>query len=390
MKIVILGAGIVGVTTAYYASKAGHDVTVIDKDGTANKCSYANGGQISVCNSQVWNTWSNVIKGIKWLGKENAPLLIRPDFDSERISWLLKFLKEVVFNTADKNTLKTIALGLKSRQLYNEMLNDVEDLEWMSSIERKGILHIYTEMNDYYSALSKTDMFTSAGLEWEDVPASKILKLEPRLISFSKNIVGGIYTKSDFTGDIHRFCIHLMVWLQQKGVKFIHNLNITSKKDLLDFSADKYILCSGSEIEKQSRWFAESLDVYPVKGYSITIDINEQDIPNVSLLDEHAKIVCSKLGNKFRVAGTAEFCGHDDSINPERIKALTNWVNYNFFNIDNKKVEPWACLRPMRPDMLPVVGKFKYAEKDVFYNGGHGHLGWTLAPVTAQHIIELL
>lgn len=387
MKVTIIGAGIVGVTTAYFAYKKGHDVFVIDPEGIANKCSYANGGQVSVCNSQVWNTWGNIQKAMLWLGQENAPLLVRPDFDLDRIKWLTKFFKEVLTNTSDKNTSKTIILGLKSRKLYAEMFQEVDGLERLADIEYNGILHVYTEPKDYQDALAKVKFFTDRGVEWQDIKASGITKIEPSLLSYSKNIVGGIFTPSDFTGDIHRFCIHLLTWLQSKGVKFDHLSALNSKQDLDKHPSDVYVFCTGSNLGKHAAWYEKNLYIYPVKGYSLTIMAPPNHIPKVSILDEHAKIVTSKLGNKFRIAGTAEFTGHDESINPNRLKPLYEWVNSNFSHIDTSKAEEWSCLRPMRPNMLPIVGKFT---NNIFYNGGHGHLGWTLAPATAQHLVEIL
>lgn len=387
MKILIVGAGISGVLTAYYAFKKGFDVTLVDEHGIAGKCSYANGGQISVCNSQVWNTWGNLAKAIGWLGRENAPLLIRPDLDFEKYTWLMRFCKEIVLGTANVNTARTIELGLLSRKLYAEMFLEIDKLKQLSNIEHNGILHVYTDLADYRSALAKTKFYTDLGLSWIDVPASKLIKTEPQLISFKENLVGGIITPEDFTGDIHRFCIHVLTWLQAKGVKFIP-ASINSKAELLDkFPSNYYVLSTGTGLQKQALWFGTDLGIYPVKGYSLTIEANPNNIPAVSLLDERAKIVTSRLGNRFRIAGTAEFTGHDDSINPNRLKPLYDWAQRNFSLIDTSKAQEWACLRPMRPNMLPVWGKFR-STKNVYYHGGHGHLGWTLAPATAKKLID--
>lgn len=389
MKVLVVGAGITGVMTAYYAYKKGFDVTIVDQHGIATKCSYANGGQISVCNSQVWNTWSNLAKAITWLGRENAPLLIRPNLDLEKYSWLMKFSREIILGTADINTARTIDLGLQSRKLYAEIMLEIDKLEQLSNIEYNGILHIYTDLADYKQALNRTTFFKNLGLTWQDVPASKLSKLEPSLIGFGSNLMGGVLTPEDFTGDIHRFCVHVLTWLQAKGVRYIPAM-ISTKDELLDkFPSNFYVLSTGTELQKQAQWFNTNLDIYPVKGYSLTIEAPADNIPKVSLLDEKAKIVSSRLGNRFRVAGTAEFTGHDDAINSNRLKPLYAWVQKNFSLIDTSKAKEWACLRPMRPNMLPVWGKFK-TTSNVFYHGGHGHLGWTLAPATAKNLIDQL
>jgi len=387
MKMVIVGSGIVGVTTAYYAAKAGFDVIVVDANTLAHKCSYANGGQISVCNSQVWNTWGNVWKGLRWLGKENAPLLIRPDYDPERFRWLMKFMGEVLVLREKENAYKTIELGLEARALYREIFWDVDGLARFSDHATNGILHIYTEMKDYQNALKKQKEFHDLGLSWVDVPASQLLKLEPRLIGFS-NLVGGVFTHNDSTIDTHRFCIHLMSWLETvHGVSFVHGRHIENQEDLYSFGADRYVICAGTELQRIGSWFGQELNIYPVKGYSLTIRTDPNNIPDISLLDEHAKIVCSKLGDRLRVAGTAEFAGHDETINPARMAPLYNWVESHFPGVRTTNAEAWACLRPMRPDMLPIWGKFKYSD-NVYFNGGHGHLGLTLAPATANKVIK--
>ena len=388
MKIVIVGSGVVGVTTAYYAAKKGFEVKVVDAITAANKCSYANGGQISVCNSQVWNSWSNVRKAMKWLGKENAPLLIRPDFDPDRYVWLMKFMGEIFLGRQRENTHKTIQLGLEARHLYSEIFDTVPGLASDTDHANHGILHLYTQMKDYTAALELQTEFEQAGLTWTDVPVSKLVSLEPRLISFV-GLVGGIYTPEDSTGDAHRFCRSLLKYLQdQHGVELAFNQTINSLDELLGLEADRYVICTGTGLQQMGHWFGENLNIYPVKGYSLTIESDVNNLPKISLLDEHAKIVSSTLGNRFRVAGTAEFAGHDETMNQKRMQPLYDWVDRNFVGIrTSHHAESWTCLRPMRPDMLPIWGKFRNSDS-VYYNGGHGHLGWTLAPATAMKVIN--
>jgi D-amino-acid dehydrogenase len=200
-------------------------------------------------------------------------------------------------------------------------------------------------------------------------------------------ILGGIYTPGDANGDIHKFCVNLSEILKTKyDVKFIYNFNFTNLSKI----TTPTVICAGVESARISKLIGDPLDIYPVKGYSITIDVGTSDAaPTVSLLDDEAKIVSSRLGNRFRVAGTAELAGENYDIRRDRIQPLLDWVHTNFPNINTHDYTQWACLRPLTPNMMPVVRQSKKNPK-VFYHAGHGHLGWTLSPATAKQITELI
>lgn len=385
MKVAIIGAGIAGILPAYFLSKNNVRVDVYEEERyPAMKTSYANGGQVSVSNSEVWTTWGNILKGIKWLGKSNAPLLIRPDIDLDKIKWISKFLYHTIKNDADLRTAETIMLGLKSRILYNRIITD-ENIEFDKS--NCGILHFYKDEKYFEHAKKVQKIYVDNGCEWDILYPSEIVDIEPTLESI-KNIIGGAWTPSDWTGDIHKFCSNLALVLEKKyNVKFFFNTKINHLNELSTY--DYIIIANGVGSVKLAKSLGIKLDLYPVKGYSITINSDNEYLPKVSLLDDQAKIVTSTLGNRLRVAGTAELTGENYDITRERILPLLKWVETNFPNISTENYSSWACLRPMTPTMMPIVGKISKHDNIIFHTG-HGHLGWTLSPATANQICNLI
>lgn len=385
-KVAVVGSGIAGITAAYYIARLGHAVTVFDQERyPAMRTSYANGGQVSVSNSEVWNTWSNVQKGIKWMFKKDAPLLIRPRLD--HIPWLVKFLWHTFKKEYAENTAKTIYMGLQSRDLYKKII-DEEDLKFDQS--PSGIVHLYKDKTYWAAAKEAKYLYDPNGCQW-DLFAKGISVLDPALDHFDKKCLGYAWTREDWTGDIHKFCTHLHEILESKyDVDFCFDTDIRSLEDLDQF--DAIVVAAGIGSVDLARTVGDKLDIYPVKGYSITINVRPDQkhlIPKVSLLDDQAKIVTSTLGDRFRVAGTAEFAGEDYDIRRDRIEPLLRWVHENFPELDTSNYSSWACLRPMTPNMMPIV---KQSKKDlkVFYHTGHGHLGWTLSPATAVNVAKLV
>lgn len=387
--VAVIGAGIAGITSAYYLARAGYQVSVYDKEHyPAMQCSYANGGQISVSNSQTWNTWSNVVKGLKWLGRKDAPLLIRPSLDWDKAKWLAKFLKHTAANDWAINTANTIRLGIRARELYDFMTRDY-GLEY--NRVNAGILHIYKNKEYMNDAIMLQELYQANGCEWRVLTSTyDINKIEPTLKNID-GIIGGIFTPSDFTGDIHKFCIQMFkVLTSTYAVRFFFDRPVELIKELHHY--DYIVVANGSDARHLSKQIGDNHPVYPVKGYSITINLNTESVnnaPYVSLLDDEAKIVSSRFGNRLRVAGTAEITGDNWDIRKDRIQPLIKWVHTNFPNINTEDYSSWACLRPMTPNMMPIV---KQSDKDqkVFYHIGHGHLGWTLAPATAEILVKLI
>lgn len=401
--IIVIGSGITGVTSAYELSQLGYDVTVIDKHlYPAMETSFANGGQLSACNAEVWNQKSTVLKGIKWMTRKDAPLLLNPSFDVHKYAWLVEFLGNI--KHYEENTRDTVKLALMARK----RLFDIAEQEQIQfDLEKRGILHFYHNQADYEVATRVNELLRTGGLERHAVTSEEIKQIEP---SLTGDYYGGFYCPGDATGDIHKFTTGLAKVTERYGVKYRFGLEVTdvqhhekgvtvvckaSTENMNAeaqateyFEADAVVVCGGVGSYQLAHLLGDKVNVYPVKGYSITINLEDeqsvQHAPWVSLLDESAKIVTSRLGaSRLRIAGTAEFNGYNRDIRADRIQPLVDWANKNFA-ISTESVVPWAGLRPMMPNMMPIVRRGR--RERVFYNTGHGHLGWTLSAATAVMI----
>ena len=411
--IVIIGSGITGVTSAYELSQLGYKVTVIDKHlFPAMETSFANGGQLSACNAEVWNQKSTVLKGIKWMANKNAPLLLNPSFDLHKYAWLVEFLGNIKHYEA--NTQDTVKMALIARErLFNIAQQEGIDFD----LEKRGILHFYHSEYDYKIATDVNALLCKGGLERRAVTPEEIRTIEP---SLKGEYYGGFYCPGDATGDIHKFTTGLAKATEKYGVKYLFGMEVVNIEHaasgvniqyhpsvenvagidgqtvtLESLQADAVVVCGGVGSYQLANQLGDRVNVYPVnvypvKGYSITVQLDDEKSVNgapwVSLLDESAKIVTSRLGkDRLRIAGTAEFNGYNRDIRSDRIQPLTDWVNKNF-DISTEHCVPWAGLRPMMPNMMPVVRRGK--RERVFYNTGHGHLGWTLSAATAVMISQ--
>jgi D-amino-acid dehydrogenase len=397
----IIGAGIAGVTTAYALLEHGYKVTVFDRHRyPAMETSFANGGQLSACNAEVWNNMSTVLKGLRWMFKRDAPLLMSPRPSLHKYTWLGEFVANI--KSYRKNTVETVRLALEARR---ELLRIAEKEGIAFDLERRGILHIFHNKATFEAGLRVNTLLQEAGLERCSVSPSEIHGIEPAL---QGNYYGGFYTPSDATGDIHKFTRGLAEVCIRRGASFVHEASVErivparegqkliwsdGRRECVSASFDRLVICAGVESRRLAGFVGDRVNVYPVKGYSITVQLDDQAsqsaAPRVSLLDEAVKIVTSRLGKtRFRVAGTAEFNGFNRDIRADRIQPLINWVRTNFPGIDTSRVVPWAGLRPMMPNMMPRVAQSQ--SPGIFYNTGHGHLGWTLSVATAQMVAALV
>jgi D-amino-acid dehydrogenase len=402
--VAVIGAGITGITTAYNLARRGCRVTIFDRHPyAAMETSFANGGQLSASNAEVWNSWATVLKGMRWMLSPGAPLLVNPTPSWHKISWMGEFIAAIP--RYENNTVTTARLAIEARAHLKKMADD-EGIDF--DCEERGILHFYESKKDFESAQRVTALLARGGLERRAVTPDEIRSIEPALRG---NYHGGFYTPSDFTGDIHKFTNGLAKACERLGVimKFATEIISTdagadrvtlvtrSTEPTMDgnpqpeevHSFDKVVVCGGVMSRQIASGFGDRVNVYPVKGYSITVNLTDkadQDAaPWVSLLDDKAKIVTSRLGkSRFRVAGTAEFNGYNRDITASRITPLIDWCRLHFPGMSTRQSVPWAGLRPMMPDMMPRVTRGRNPR--VLYNTGHGHLGWTLSAATAEAV----
>jgi D-amino-acid dehydrogenase len=400
--IAVIGGGITGVTTAYALAKRGFTVSLFERHRyAAMETSFANGGQLSASNAEVWTHWSTILKGLKWMLNRNAPLLVNPAPTWHKLSWFAEFMAAMPHY--ERNTIATARMAVAARQHLFAWAKD-EGIDF--DLKKQGILHIYRDKKGFDHAGRVSVMLAKGGLPRKAVTHEEMKAIEPTLAG---TYYGGYFTESDSTGDIHKFTHGLAQAAERLGVRTLYAQDVTSvqsdgQKAIVVTAAqddapgdvqsfDAIVVCAGVASRKLAAQLGDRVNIYPVKGYSITVNLNDArsqaGAPNVSLLDDETKLVTSRLGaSRFRVAGTAEFNGVDYDIRADRIKPLIDWVAQCFPNIDTRSVVPWAGLRPMLPNMLPRVGRGRAA--NVFYNTGHGHLGWTLSAITADMLGDVM
>lgn len=395
-SIAVIGAGITGVTTAHALNARGYDVTLYDRNRhAAMETSFANGGQLSASNAEVWTHASTILKGLRWILRKDAPLRMGLSPSWHKMSWLAEFVGNIP--NYEANTIATARLAVAARA---EMARIAADEGIAFDREDRGILHVYEDRAGFEHASAVSRLLARGGVERRAVTPEEIAAIEPAL---QGRFHGGFFTAADATGDIHKFTTGLAAACVRRGVVLRLGTEVAGVVPLAqgvevrlggtDAGAgvrhDGVVVCAGVRSRALARGLGDRVNVYPVKGYSITVQLedaaSQAAAPWVSLLDDAAKIVTSRLGpDRFRVAGTAEFAGEDRDIRAARIEPLVAWVNRYFPGVSTRQSVPWAGLRPMMPSMMPRVGAGR--RPGVFYNTGHGHLGWTLSAATAEMV----
>jgi D-amino-acid dehydrogenase len=401
-SIAVIGGGITGVTTAYALAKRGFAVTLFERHRyAAMETSFANGGQLSASNAEVWTHWSTLLKGLKWMFTSNAPLLVNPKPSWHKLSWFAEFIAAMPHY--ERNTIDTARMAIAARHhLFSWAQNEGIDFD----LKQQGILHFYRNKAGFDHAGRVSQMLAKGGLPRRAVTPAEMKAIEPTL---QGDYYGGYFTESDASGDIHKFTTGLAAAAERLGVRILYGQDVTALKSngqqatvtstSQDGGAsqshffDGIVISAGIASRKFAAQLGDRVNIYPVKGYSITVNLadaqSQAGAPTVSLLDDETKLVASRLGqDRFRVAGTAEFNGMNYDIRADRIQPLIDWVQSCFPSISTRSVVPWAGLRPMMPNMLPRVGKGRAA--NVFYNTGHGHLGWTLSAITADMVGDVV
>jgi D-amino-acid dehydrogenase len=401
MKLAVIGGGVTGVTTAYALSRRGIEVTLFERhEGPALETSFANGGQLSASHAEAWNSWSNVRKGLFWMLRRDAPLLVRPSVDWHKLSWFAEFLAAIP--RYEDTTVAAARLAVAARaHLFAWAQEEGIDFD----LRREGILHVCRDRAGFEHALRVSALLAKGGLQREAVTPAEMRAIEPAL---QGAYYGGFFTASDSSGDIHKFTAGLAAAAARRGVRVLcgHEVRALTPGSAgsvrleTEHAGERHvhrfgaaIICAGTASRALAGMLGDRVNIYPVKGYSITVKLNDEAsraaAPTVSLVDDARKLVASRFGqDRFRVAGTAEFAGFDRMVRNERIPPLVDWVQDTFPGISTKDVTSWAGLRPMTPTMLPKVGPGRHP--GIFYNTGHGHLGWTLSAATADIVAELV
>jgi D-amino-acid dehydrogenase len=401
MRIVVLGAGLIGVTSAWFLAEDGHDVTVLDRQpGPACETSHANGGQISTSHAEPWANPVAPLKILKWLGREDSPLLWRLRPDLLQWVWGMRFLRECSPARTRANIRAILALALDSRMRVKQLRRDL-GLEY-DCLER-GILHFYTDPAEFEHAIPQAAQMREFGCERVVKTAAECLAIEPALAASSLPVLGGTYTADDESGDARRFVEALAGHAVLRGVHFRYGDTVAGiepadgrfaavrLRDGQRLSADGCVVALGSYTPALLRPLGMSVPVCPAKGYSVTIPLPDEAAgPQVSLTDDGAKLVYSRLGQRLRVAGTAEFTGHDLYLNPARIDLLLQRVRAIFpaLELNPAAVNPWTGLRPATPSNVPIIGAT--CLPGLYLNTGHGTLGWTLAAGSGRLIADLI
>ena len=396
--IAVIGGGVTGITTAYALAKRGFAVTLSERHRyAAMETSFAKGGQLSASNAEVWTHWSTIFKGLKWMFDRNAPLLVNPAPTWHKLSWFAEFMAAMPHY--ERNTIETARMAVAARQHLFAWAEE-EGIDF--DLKQQGILHIYRDKKGFDHAGRVSEMLAKGGLPRRALTLGEMKAIEP---AQAANYYGGYFTESDSTGDIHKITHGMGLAAERLGVRTLYDQDVKAVKSNGKTAVvataneggvhtfDGIVVCAGVASRDFAAQLGDRVNIYPVKGYSITVNLNDEQsragAPNVSLLDDETKLVTSRLGvNRFRVAGTAEFNGVNYDIRADRIQPLIKWVAQCFPQIDTRSVVPWAGLRPMLPDMLLRVGAGR--ADNVFYNTGHGHLGWTLCAVTADMVGDVV
>jgi D-amino-acid dehydrogenase len=408
MRVLVLGSGLLGVSSAYYLSQLGHDVTVLDRQATpAAETSFANGGQISVSHAEPWANPSAPLKVLQWLGKEDAPLLFRIRADMRQWLWGLQFLRECTPARTSHNIKQIVRLGTYSRDMLQALRRDTG----LSYAQRtQGILHFYTTQKEFDGALKPAELMRQLGCERQVISADEAVRLEPALQHIRPQLAGATYTAEDESGDANLFARELVKLCQNAGVKFLMSHTVTALREAggaIDHveatdsegrfqrvRADAYVMAMGSMSPIYAAPLGIHLPIYPAKGYSVTMPVvDAAKAYQVSLTDDEYKLVFSRYttesGDRMRIAGTAELNGYDRYLNRVRCEAIVKRVEQLFPGAgDAEQAQFWTGLRPATPSNVPLIGKTKLS--NFYLNTGHGTLGWTHACGSGKSIARII
>jgi len=413
MKIIVLGAGVIGISTAWFLSKAGHDVTVIDRQSEAAlETTYANGGQISVSQSEPWAGPGAPLKLVKWWFSGDSPLLFRPQLDWQQWHWGLSFATECLPGQQRYNILQMLHLANYSLGVLREIREETRiEYDHLS----RGILQIYFDRESFDDASRLAELYKQYGVHREPKSVAETIAIEPALSDAAAGqLAGSTFAPDDESGDARKFTLGLARLAAARGVRFRYGNDIerivtsgdrvagvnvsthpgsSSRKKRTSaetLTADAYVVALGSYSPLLLKPIGVPALIYPAKGYSATLPIADPaKAPNMSITDDSVKIVFTRLGARLRVAGTAELSGYNTELNRVRCEALTRRTRHLFPNAcDWQNVEYWAGLRPSTPSNVPLIGRTRYP--NLYLNTGHGTLGWTMGPGSGKALADLI
>lgn len=404
MKVIVMGAGVLGVASAWYLAKAGHEVVVLERNaGAARETSFGNGGQISVIHAEPWANPSAPMKLLRWLGREDAPLLFKLRASPAQWSWGLKFLAECTSERAKHNTIQLLKLGIYSRECL-QALRAETGIEYDHLT--RGILQYFTTTKEFHPAIESARLMGELGGERRVIDPDEAVAIEPALAQIRPQLVGATYTSADESGDVHLFTTRLAQLCEARGVRFRYGTRIQrlhaqrGRMKGVEFvdeqgnyqleTADAYVLALGSFSPMFTAPLGERLDIYPVKGYSVTLPVLEPALaPTVSLTDEEHKVVFSRFGDRLRIAGTAEINGYTMELNRVRCEAIVRRALEVFPGVSEAGLARyWTGLRPSTPSNVPYIGRSRI--DGLYLNTGHGTLGWTHGCGSGRAIADIV
>lgn len=398
MKVAVLGSGVVGVTSAYYLAKAGHEVTVYDRQpGPALETSYGNAGEISPGYSTPWAAPGIPLKAMRWLFMKHAPLIIRPTLDPHMVSWMLSMLLNCTSSAYAINKGRMLRVANYSRECLVALRADTG----IAYDERsRGTIQLFRTQKQLDHAGQDIEVLKADGTPYEVLDRNGVAAAEPALAAVKNTFVGGLRLPLDETGDCFKFTNALAALAEKIGVVFKYGTDITSidasggaisgiSTKTGRITADHYVMALGSYSPFFARKLGLRLPVYPVKGYSLTANIVDEALSPVStVLDETYKVAITRLGSRIRIGGMAEISGYTTNL-PEARRATLEYVTNSLFpGGDLKTAEYWSGLRPMTPDGTPVIGKTRYA--NLTLNTGHGTLGWTMSCGSGKVLADIV
>lgn len=399
MKVLILGSGVIGVTSAYYLARAGHEVTVVDRQPEpALETSFANAGEVSPGYSSPWAGPGVPVKAVKWLLMKHGPLVIRPKLDPVMWVWLLKMLRNCTSARYAVNKSRMIPIAEYSRDCLRDLRRDIG----IQYDERsQGTLQLFRYQTQLDGTAEDIAVLKQYGVPFEVLNRERCVAVEPALAGVKEKFAGGLRLPQDETGDCHMFTQALAKHAEALGVRFMFNTGIdrivtdgtrvsgvATSAGMLQ--ADAYVLALGSYSSRLVAPLGISLPVYPVKGYSITVPIKDASgAPESTVMDESYKVAITRLGDRIRVGGTAEISGFSTKLYDARRATLDHSLTDLFpRGGDLSKAAFWSGLRPMTPDGPPVIGPTQYA--NLHLNTGHGTLGWTMSCGSGRVLADML